>query len=53
VILLRYRTPFHSYGLVTGTFLELAKKNNGRAFLKTSKEDFEQYGLEADPATTG
>jgi hypothetical protein len=24
----------------------------GHAFLKTSKEDFERYGLEAGPATT-
>jgi hypothetical protein len=27
------------------------KRINGRAFLKTSKEDFEQYGLEGGPAT--
>ncbi|CAG8461488.1 8202_t:CDS:2 [Funneliformis caledonium] len=27
------------------------RKINGRAFLKTSKEDFERYGLEGGPAT--
>ncbi|CAG8758063.1 4973_t:CDS:2, partial [Funneliformis caledonium] len=32
---------------------ETRKKINGRAFLKTNKEDFERYGLEASPATTG
>jgi len=50
------RTPFHSYGLVTGTFPEHSwnpQKNNGCAFLKTNKEDFERYGLEAGPATIG
>jgi hypothetical protein len=33
--------------------LEIIRKRkiNGRAFLKTSKEDFEHYGLEGGPAT--
>jgi hypothetical protein len=33
--------------------LEIIRKRkiNGRAFLKTSKEDFERYGLEGGPAT--
>ncbi|CAG8463633.1 11831_t:CDS:2 [Funneliformis caledonium] len=37
----------------TEIFLELTKKINGRTFLKTSKEDFERYSLEASPTTTG
>ena len=53
MILLRYQIPFHSYEEHFQNIPETCKKNNGCAFLKTNKEDFERYGLEAGTVTTG